>query len=183
MIIRVSRWVRLVMPGMIGLLLAITLGLIGDGAVVRASDFSYPTTDAPLMAQANASYPQQVVGLVNRVRSRSGLAPLQLNAQLTQAATAHAQDMAQHNFVGHTGSNGSSMQERVDATGYSWGALGENVAAGQATPQEVMRSWMGSEGHRQNILNPDFTEIGVAYQENPSAEMTYYWVQVFAKPQ
>jgi len=166
---------------------------------VQAASVSAPATIRPIeaslaegllqvdqgpqhLAQANGRNAiQQVVGLVNQVRSRAGLTPLTVNPQLTQAAMGHAQDMAQNDFLSHTGSNGSTMQSRVEATGYSWAALGENVAAGQPDPQSVMRSWMGSEGHRANILNPDFTEIGVGYQTNGNSTYTHYWAQVFGR--
>lgn len=181
---------------------SVSLGLAAAALAmlpVQAAPISEPATVRPIeaslaegllqveqgpqeLAQANGGNTiQQVVALVNQVRSRAGLAPLTVNRQLTQAAMGHAQDMAQNDFLSHTGSNGSTMQSRVEAAGYSWAALGENVAAGQPDAQSVMRSWMGSEGHRSNILSPDFTEIGVGYQANGNSTYTHYWAQVFGR--
>jgi uncharacterized protein YkwD len=87
--------------------------------------------------------------------------------------------MATNRNLSHQGSDGSTMRSRIDDTGYDWMAIGENVAMGQTSPEAVMQSWMNSAGHRRNILNPDFQELGVGYAEGGGRP---YWVQVFAKP-
>ncbi|OUD12521.1 hypothetical protein TPSD3_15635 [Thioflexithrix psekupsensis] len=78
--------------------------------------------------------------------------------------------MATNNFMSHTGSNGSKFSDRIEQTGYQYSRAGENVAAGQTSPAEVMNSWMNSEGHRANILTPEFTELGVGYALNNNAQ-------------
>lgn len=119
---------------------------------------------------------QQVLSIVNRERSRVGLSPLRLQSQLTAAAQIHSNDMARHNFIGHTGSDGSSFVDRIKLQGYNFRRLiGENVAAGQSSPQEVMRDWMNSRGHRENILNPIFRDIGIGYARGNRP----YWTQTF----
>jgi uncharacterized protein YkwD len=138
-----------------------------------------PTPDPPALAQAETSMPAALLTLVNAERQRVGVAPLRLNDKLTAAAQRHAQDMATNRNLSHQGSDGSTMRSRIDDTGYDWMAIGENVAMGQTSPEAVMQSWMNSAGHRRNILNPDFQELGVGYAEGGGRP---YWVQVFAKP-
>jgi uncharacterized protein YkwD len=133
-----------------------------------------------LLAQAN--FMAELLQLTNAERQKVGAPPLKMNDKLTQAAQRHATDMATKNFLSHTGSDGSTMQSRVQATGYLYQALGENVAAGQSTPAAVLKSWMNSSGHRRNILNPNYTEIGIGYAMNSSSRYTHYWTQVFARP-
>jgi len=121
--------------------------------------------------------------LTNIERRKVGLAPLKLSSRLTRAAQSHAVDMASNNYFSHTGLNGSSMSDRAKGIGYSYSAIGENIAAGKATPEGTIRQWMHSSGHRANILNPKFTEIGFGYANAPNSPYRHYWVQVFGKPQ
>ncbi|MEU1409192.1 CAP domain-containing protein [Streptomyces sp. NPDC005728] len=116
----------------------------------------------------------RIVALVNAERSKVGCSALTLNATLTKAAQAHSQDMAAHQNMSHTGSDGSSPGDRITRAGYSWSAYGENVAYGYTTPEQVMAGWMSSPGHRANILNCSFKEIGVGL-----AQPNSYWTQDF----
>ena len=125
---------------------------------------------------------QKVVELTNQQRASQGLAPLAINDLLVNAAAGHSTDMATNNFMSHTGSDGSNPGQRITRAGYSWRTYGENVAAGYSTAQAVMDGWMNSGGHRANILNPAFTEIGVALRENPNSTYRYYWTMVLAAP-
>ncbi|MEL6327522.1 MAG: CAP domain-containing protein, partial [Cyanobacteria bacterium J06626_23] len=102
-------------------------------------------------------------------------------AELGDAAQAHAEDMARRGELSHTGGDGSSMGDRIAATGYRYRAAGENVACGSARASATLQQWMGSPGHRQNILNPDFTEIGFG-QADGQGNCSPYWVQVFGTP-
>lgn len=113
--------------------------------------------------------------LVNEARAADGKQPLKMNAKLVAAAEFHANDMKNNNFFSHTGSNGSSVSNRVQDQGYSWSRVAENIANGQRTVQEVHNTWMNSSGHRGNILSANYTEIGMARVAN-------LWVQVFARP-
>ncbi len=131
---------------------------------------------------AQATFESQLLQLVNAERQKVGAPALRVNAKLAQAAKRQAGDMARNDFLSHTGSDNSTIRSRIEATRYSWGRIGENVAAGQATPSAVMQSWMNSPGHRANILNRDFTEIGIGYATNRSSQYTHYWTQVFARP-
>ena len=120
---------------------------------------------------------QQVLNLVNNERSKAGARPLRLHSRLNAAAQAHSNDMARNNFMGHTGSDGSKMTDRMKRYGYNYRWAGENVAAGQKSARAVMRAWMNSSGHRKNILNPNFRDIGIAYAQG--GRYGIYWTQVF----
>lgn len=131
---------------------------------------------------AQADFMAELLQLTNAERQKVGAPPLKMNDKLTQAAQRHAIDMASKNFLSHTGSDGSTIQSRIQDTGYSFQTLGENVAAGQSTPAAVLKSWMNSPGHKRNILNPNYTEIGLAYAMNSSSTYTHYWTQDFGRP-
>lgn len=119
--------------------------------------------------------------------SRGAFAPaaaLTWNNRLTQAADAHSQDMVTNNFFSHTGSGGSTLGSRVTAVGYAWRSLGENIAAGQTSINQVVDGWIGSEGHCANLLNPSFTEVGLACVSGTSANpYPTYWTMDLGQPQ
>jgi uncharacterized protein YkwD len=113
---------------------------------------------------AQPSIEQLVLDLTNEQRLQHGCTTaLTLSVQLAAAASAHSQDMAIHDLFSHTGSDGSTMVSRVVATGYSYSQLAENLAAGPATAEAVVASWMNSPGHRANILNCGLRDLGVGY--------------------
>ncbi|MCC9706871.1 CAP domain-containing protein [Streptomyces sp. MNU76] len=119
----------------------------------------------------------QVLNLVNAERQKAGCSPVTVDAKLTKAAQDHSQDMAAHQNMSHTGSDGSDMSERLSRVGYSFRSAGENVAAGYGTAASVMDGWMNSPGHRANILNCGFKEIGIGL-----AQPGNYWTQNFGTP-
>lgn len=94
--------------------------------------------------------------------------------KLGQAALKHTQDMAQKNYFSHTSLDGRQMADRINAEKYTWYALGENIAKGQTTENQVMESWIKSTGHCKNIMNGNFTEVGFARVQN-------YWTQNFGR--
>ncbi|MGW0706658.1 CAP domain-containing protein [Streptomyces sp. NPDC002643] len=124
--------------------------------------------------RADSGPTDRVLALVNAEREKAGCAPLTENTKLTKAAQDHSQDMADHQNMSHTGSDGSSMSDRLARVGYRFTSAGENVAAGYGTPESVMDGWMNSSGHRANILNCDFKEIGIGL-----AQPGNYWTQDF----
>ncbi|MEM9275359.1 MAG: CAP domain-containing protein [Cyanobacteria bacterium P01_F01_bin.143] len=135
----------------------------------------------------DAQFMNEVLALVNEERSNAGLNPLEFDAQLETAAKNHSESMAFNDFFGHQDPiDRSSASDRIDEVGYDWSTFGENVAAGYSNPETVMNAWMNSSGHRANILNPDFTEIGIGYEflENDTGSVNYnhYWTQVFGTP-
>lgn len=117
--------------------------------------------------------------LVNAERAARGLAPMTYDTKLELAAQRHSDDQARSERMSHTGSDGSTMVQRIDRVGFAWRSAAENVAYGYGTPAAVMAGWMNSDGHRRNILSSN-THIGVglAYGANGRP----YWTQVFATP-
>jgi uncharacterized protein YkwD len=130
-------------------------------------------------SSADIAIQRELLNLVNAEREQAGVAPLVISDQLIQAAQREANDLARMGRLSHVGSDGSTIQTRVDDTGYSWALIGENIAMGQPSSESVMTAWMRSQGHRQNILNPAFSELGIAHVEAGGQK---YWVQVFASP-
>ena len=120
---------------------------------------------------------KQVVALVNQERAKEGLAPLTINTEVQAAAQVRAVECEQR--FSHTRPNGSSFTTALKEQNVSYRSAGENIAWGQRTPEEVMNAWMNSPGHRANIMNPNFTTIGVGYYEN--AKGTDYWCQLFTR--
>jgi hypothetical protein len=124
----------------------------------------------------------EIVNLTNAERRQEGLSPLDFSDLLTQAAQAHATDMAQNNYFSHTNLEGLQVSDRVTAVGYSYSRVGENIAYGFASPADTMNQWMNSAGHRQNILRSEYTEIGVGYAYSNTSKRKHIWVQVFGTP-
>ena len=125
-----------------------------------------------------AAYATEVVRLINVQRSNYNLTNLATQTNIRNAAQKHTIDMACHFFVSHTGSDNSLLEDRLDSFGYFWLVAGENIAAGYSTPSAVVTAWMNSTaGHRENILDPEYTEIGVGYVYNPNdtTRQYHYW--------
>ena len=119
----------------------------------------------------------EVFNLVNQERQKAGLQPLKMSDKLISLAEMKAQDMAQKNYFSHTSPTYGSPFDMLQRYGVSYRSAGENIAAGQTTAQSVMTDWMNSSGHRANILNSSFTEIGVGYYAGGSYRTE--WVQLF----
>ena len=101
---------------------------------------------------------------------------------LTQSAEVQSQDMVTNNFFSHTGSNGSTLSSRVNATGYAWSSLGENIAAGYPGLEAVLTGWMASDGHCANLMNPNFNQIGlVCVAGTSSTTYNNYWTMDIAR--
>lgn len=138
--------------------------LIYPGDIVRV----------PLQDAGVAAYEDEVIRLVNAERARYGLSPLSKNWELCRVARYKSQDMADRRYFSHTSPTYGSPFQMMKAFGITYRAAGENIAYGQRTPQEVVSAWMNSPGHRANILNAAFTEIGVGYVASGN-----YWTQMF----
>jgi uncharacterized YkwD family protein len=102
-----------------------------------------------------------VIRLVNAEREKAGLAPLTNNDTLSYVATVKSQDMVDNNYFSHTSPVYGGLREMLQYFQVNYRGSAENIAAGQKTPEEVMKAWMDSQGHRNNILHPDFRQIGV----------------------
>ena len=139
-----------------------------------------PDTDTkpentPEQDAVEVSFEEQVVKLVNEERAKAGLGALTLDKQIAAAAQVRAKETEQS--FSHTRPNGTSFSTALKEQGVTYRGAGENIAWGQKTPEEVMRAWMNSEGHRANILNAKYTKIGVGYYKN--AQGRNYWTQLF----
>jgi uncharacterized protein YkwD len=164
------------------------IGLTQRGSetwIVLAAPFVPPSPNDAAEVQ------QRVLALVNAARAagrRCGnkrfdaAPPLARSAALEQAALVQARDLAKRGSLGHRGSDGSEPADRVTRTGYAWSAVAENVAAGAATAQEVVAGWLSSPSHCANLMNPQFTEMGVAYALTQRGHGRIYWAQVFGVP-
>jgi uncharacterized protein YkwD len=133
----------------------------------------------------NTGFEAQVADLINGARHDNGLASLRVQSQLRAAARVQATDMACNHFTGHTGSDGSTVRDRVEAQGYSWSWIGENYMVTRNTstgPQTAFNWWMNSTPHRENILGAAYTEFGVGYIYGPDSDHGGYFVVVFARP-
>ena len=124
-----------------------------------------------------SSYQQQVLDLVNAERAKRGISALTLDSSLSSVATKKSQDMIDKNYFDHTSPTYGSPFDMMKQFGISYRSAGENIAKGQKTPQEVVDAWMNSEGHRKNILNPNFTNLGVGIAKD--SNKTTYWTQMF----
>lgn len=131
-------------------------------------------------AAGTSQQAQAVLNLVNQERNKVGLKSLTLSTRLTSIANMKAQDMAVNNYFSHTSPKYGSPFQMLQHFGVTYRTAGENIAAGQRSAQEVMNAWMNSSGHRANILNANYTELGVGYYTGGSYGV--YWVQEFIKP-
>ncbi|MCC0728083.1 MULTISPECIES: CAP domain-containing protein [unclassified Clostridioides] len=124
-----------------------------------------------------SAYQKEVVDLVNVERSKAGLNPLTLDADVSNVATKKSQDMIDNNYFAHNSPTYGSPFDMLKKFGISYKTAGENIAMGQKTPKEVVNAWMNSEGHRKNILNPNYSKIGVGVAQKSGGSI--YWTQIF----
>lgn len=140
-------------------------------AVVVGTTVPPPQDDAAVLAA-------EVVRLTNAERVAAGRAALAVHPAVAASADAHSRDQAAMLRMTHTGSDGSNAGDRLTRAGFTWRAWGENVAVGQRSAAEVVRAWMGSAGHRANILNGSFTTIGIGVATGSDGRR--YWTMVLA---
>jgi len=116
--------------------------------------------------------------LVNIERAKAGLPALAIDAPLSRIATLKAQDMVSHNYFAHKSPTYGDPWDMAEHFGYSYRSFGENIAYGQRTPEEVVKGWMNSPGHKANIMNKTYTNIGVGISRDPDGRI--YWVHMFS---
>ncbi|MEZ5239984.1 MAG: CAP domain-containing protein [Microthrixaceae bacterium] len=150
---------------------------LGAGACV-------PQPAGPTGGGAPAAVPSgwraEMLASINAQRAAAGVAPLRSCASLDRAAQAHSSDQAARQQMSHTGSNGSNAGQRMTAAGYTgWQAWAENVAVGYGSVPGVMAGWMGSPGHRANLLSASYVHVGTGLAH--SAAGTPYWTQNFGR--
>jgi uncharacterized protein YkwD len=155
-----------------------------------------PVATAPVMRSqpaplAAASAGKRVLDLVNQARATprncGGVAlpaarPVRWNDALAEASRAHSEDMARYNYFSHNGRDGSEPWNRLERAGYRYRSMGENIAAGQRSPEAAVADWIKSPGHCANLMNPVFTEMGAAVAVNSRSQMGLFWTQEFGLP-
>jgi uncharacterized protein YkwD len=156
-----------------------------DTWLVLATAYVVPAvSQAPLLAT-------RALQLVNEARARGSRCgersfapapPVKLSGTLAGVALGHAADMAQHNYFEHQDLAGHSPADRVRAVGYPEKLVGENIAYGPKTAEEVVQGWLHSPGHCENIMDPRFAEMGIAYAAGRASKRGLYWVQLLADP-
>jgi len=122
---------------------------------------------------------QEILDRTNAERTKAGLKPLKIEAKLVQAARDHSANMAKQEKLEHE-LDDKTPADRVKAAGYKFQSLAENIAYGPRTGAEVVKGWMKSEGHRTNLLGPDYVEIGIGVATDKEGRP--YYTQVFGKP-
>jgi Cysteine-rich secretory protein family len=157
------------------LILALVSGLLtgcnGGGTATK--------TPNVISCTAERTFFDEVFNLTNAERQKAGLMALTLSTELIRAAQSHTNDMATNNYFSHTGLNQSTPGDRATGFGYGSSYVGENIGAGYNNPLEAIQGWMNSPGHKANILNSTYTEIGVGFSENSASTYGNYWAQVF----
>ncbi len=150
--------------------------IISANPQIKNPDLIYPgdIINVPSIDSGILSYEQEVVDLVNQIRKNHGLKPLTVNWQLSRVARYKSQDMLDKKYFSHTSPTYGSPFDMIKAFNISYKTAGENIAMGYTTPSAVVNGWMNSTGHRANILNANFTQIGVGYVANG-----HYWTQMF----
>jgi|SRR5690625_1293423 len=143
-------------------------------APVESQVQKQPEQQSQSESQQLSQYENEVVTLTNQERSKNGLAPLQIDEELSVVAREKSHDMSTRNYFDHNSPTYGSPFDMMQSYGISYRAAGENIAKGQRTPQEVVNAWMNSPGHRANILNGSFTHIGVGFVEQGN-----HWTQMF----
>ncbi|SFP30630.1 CAP domain-containing protein [Salibacterium halotolerans] len=147
---------------------------------------SSPDKEASVSGESITDYEpgefeREVLKLVNEERAKRELEPLEMHNRLSGLADIKSQDMAENNYFSHTSPTYGSPFDMMEAFDFTYRAAGENIAAGQRSPEQVVEGWMNSEGHRDNILHKDFTHMGVGYVEQSGPYHTY-WTQLFMTP-
>ncbi len=153
-----------------------TSEIIQANPQVSNPDLIYPgqVLNIPQISQSVLSYESEVIRLVNEVRRENGLKALTANWELSRVARYKSQDMLNKGYFSHTSPTYGTPFQMIKAFGLSFRTAGENIARGYPTPQAVVNGWMNSSGHRANILNTSYTQIGVGYVAQGN-----YWTQMF----
>jgi uncharacterized protein YkwD len=134
---------------------------------------------------------ERILDLINQARATprncgdkrlNAAQPVRWNSALAEASRQHSEDMARYNYFSHNGRDGSEPWDRIERAGYRYRSMGENIAAGQRSPEDAVAGWIKSPDHCANLMNPVFTEMGAALAVNARSELGMYWTQEFGKP-
>ncbi len=153
-----------------------TSEIIDSNPQVPNPDLIYPgqILTIPEVNSSVTAFENEVIRLVNEARVKNGLKALKANWELSRVARYKSQDMVDQRYFSHNSPTYGTPFQMIKAFGLSYRSAGENIAYGQRTPQQVFDTWMNSSGHRANILNSSYTQIGVGYVAKGN-----YWTQMF----
>jgi uncharacterized protein YkwD len=184
---------RTLRSALAGLTVALLVASCGGGSDAPSPEAAPPP--APSSAAADCGFPDfqaSALARINQYRAAgascrtagqfAAAPPVVWNDLLLQAATGHSQDMAAADYFSHTSQDGRSLVDRINATGYRWSTIGENIAAGYATVDEVIDGWMSSDGHCANLMKPEFKDVGLACVASSTSTYRSYWTLDAAKP-
>jgi uncharacterized protein YkwD len=156
-----------------------------DTYLVMASAYATPgSSQAPVQAM-------RALQLINEARARgtrcgarsfAPAPPVTLSGTLSSVALGHAADMARHDYFEHEDLTGHSPADRVRSAGYKEKLVGENIAYGPKSTEEVVQGWLDSSAHCENIMDPRFAEMGIAYAAGQASKRGLYWVQLLVQP-
>lgn len=153
-----------------------TSEIISANPQVANPNLIYPgqVLNIPQVSDTVLNYESEVIRLVNEIRAENGLKTLSANWELSRVARYKSEDMVRSHYFSHTSPTYGTPFQMIKAFGLSYRSAGENIAYGQRTPAAVVEAWMNSSGHRANILNASYTQIGVGYCASGN-----YWTQMF----
>lgn len=153
-----------------------TSEIISANPQITNPDLIYPgqVLSIPQVSDTVLNYENEVIRLVNEIRTENGLKSLTANWELSRIARYKSEDMSDNRYFSHTSPTYGTPFQMIQAFGLSFRSAGENIAYGQRTPAAVVNAWMNSSGHRANILNGSYTQIGVGYCASRN-----YWTQMF----
>jgi uncharacterized YkwD family protein/spore coat assembly protein SafA len=154
--------------------------IIAANPQIKNPSLIYPGQKITIPTVTTSTQENEVARLVNAERAKAGLPALKINWQLSRVARYKSADMANKGYFSHNSPTYGTPFQMMENFGLRFSAAGENIAYGQKTPAEVMRDWMNSPGHRNNILSRSYTEIGVGLAKNKNG--VCYWTQQFMKP-
>lgn len=153
-----------------------TSEIISANPQIANPDLIYPgqILSIPQISDTVLNYEHEVIRLVNEIRTENRLKPLTANWELSRIARYKSEDMSNNRYFSHTSPTYGTPFQMIRAFGLSYRSAGENIAYGQRTPAAAVNAWMNSSGHRANILNASYTQIGVGYCASGN-----YWTQMF----
>ncbi|MGE7878728.1 CAP domain-containing protein [Peribacillus muralis] len=145
--------------------------------IIVGQTIDLPNVQQTAKQQNDQTVEQQILRLVNEERSKAGLPNVEMDTSLSKTATLKSEDMRDHDYFNHTSPTYGSPFDMMKAFGITYKYAGENIAAGQPSGESVMKSWMNSPGHKANILNKNYTHIGIGHATG--GNYSHYWTQQF----
>jgi uncharacterized protein YkwD len=162
-------------------LLLFFIQILASPAFAEGGPSGFQAAKGPSVNPAEHSDPEgRLITLMNQSRAKAGLRPLKPSGLLGEVARSHSREMSAGDFFSHTGPTGSGPMERLERAGYAWKAFGENIGCGEDSPEKILLSWMNSSDHRENVLDPAYTEVGIGLVRGGKCRT--YWTALFARP-